>query len=85
MLLIHGDLDEVVSPTSLLESKDFLIRNNIKIETKMIKKENADCILSWCLEHSPNYSIYKKHFFFNLPEKFRPIELHFGVKTFQKA
>lgn len=37
MLLIHGDSDEVVSPTSLLESKDFLIRNNIEIETKMIK------------------------------------------------
>ena len=37
MMLIHGDLDEVVSPTSLLEAKDFLIRNNIEVETKMIK------------------------------------------------
>ena len=37
MLLLHGDKDEVVSPTFLLEAKDFLIRNNIKIETKMIK------------------------------------------------
>jgi phospholipase/carboxylesterase len=37
MLLIHGDKDEVVSPTFLLEAKDFLIRNNIKVETKMIK------------------------------------------------
>ena len=37
MFLIHGDKDEVVSPTSLLEAKDFLIRNNIEIETKMIK------------------------------------------------
>jgi len=37
MLLIHGDKDEVVSPTFLLEAKDFLIRNNIKIETKIIK------------------------------------------------
>ena len=37
MLLIHGDKDEVVSPTFLLEAKDFLIRNNIEIETKMIK------------------------------------------------
>ena len=37
MLLIHGDSDQVVSPTSLLEAKDFLIRNNVKIETKMIK------------------------------------------------
>ena len=37
MLLVHGDKDEVVSPTFLLEAKDFLIRNDIKIETKMIK------------------------------------------------
>jgi phospholipase/carboxylesterase len=37
MLLLHGDKDEIVSPTFLLEAKDFLIRNNIEIETKMIK------------------------------------------------
>jgi len=37
MLLLHGDKDEVVSPTFLLEAKDFLIRNNIEIETKMIE------------------------------------------------
>jgi phospholipase/carboxylesterase len=37
MLLIHGDTDAVVSPTYLLEAKDFLIRNNIEVETKMIK------------------------------------------------
>ena len=37
MLLLHGDKDEVVLPTFLLEAKDFLIRNDIEIETKMIK------------------------------------------------
>ena len=37
MFLLHGDLDTVVSPTFLLEAKDFLIRNGIEIETKMIK------------------------------------------------
>ena len=37
MLLIHGDQDTVVSPTFLLETKDFLIRNNIEVETTMIK------------------------------------------------
>ena len=36
MLLIHGDLDAVVSPTFLLEAKDFLIRNGVEVETKMI-------------------------------------------------
>jgi phospholipase/carboxylesterase len=37
MLLLHGDLDIVVQPTFLLEAKDFLIRNNIEVETSMIK------------------------------------------------
>ena len=36
MLLIHGDQDTVVSPTFLLEAKDFLMRNNIEVETKLI-------------------------------------------------
>ena len=37
MLLIHGDKDAVVPPIFLLEAKDFLIRNNVEIETKMIE------------------------------------------------
>ena len=36
-LLIHGDRDEIVPPYNLLEAKDFFSRNNIKIETLMIK------------------------------------------------
>jgi phospholipase/carboxylesterase len=36
-LLIHGDNDQVVSPNCLLEAKDFFIRNNVKIETHLIK------------------------------------------------
>ena len=37
MFLLHGDKDDVVLPTFLLEAKDFLIRHNIEIETKLIK------------------------------------------------
>ena len=36
-LLIHGDSDQVVPSTYLLEAKDFLIRNNIGVETLLIK------------------------------------------------
>ena len=36
-LLIHGDSDQVVLPNFLLEAKDFFIRNNIEIETYLIK------------------------------------------------
>jgi len=37
MLLLHGDLDEVVPSVNLLEAKDFLIRNNVDVETNIIK------------------------------------------------
>tara|TARA_B100000945_G_scaffold302389_1_gene285968 strand:- start:1141 stop:1797 length:657 start_codon:yes stop_codon:yes gene_type:complete len=36
-LLIHGEFDEIVPPSSLLEAKDFLMRNNIEVHTSMIK------------------------------------------------
>jgi phospholipase/carboxylesterase len=36
-LLIHGDADQVVEPNFLLEAKDFFIRNDIEIETHIIK------------------------------------------------
>ncbi len=36
-LLIHGDADQVVPANFLLEAKDFFIRNEIEIETRLIK------------------------------------------------
>tara|TARA_A100001011_G_scaffold285038_1_gene295527 strand:- start:2253 stop:2903 length:651 start_codon:yes stop_codon:yes gene_type:complete len=36
-LLIHGDADQVVPANFLLEAKDFFIRNEIEIETHLIK------------------------------------------------
>ena len=36
-LLIHGDSDQVVQPNYMLEAKDFLIRNNVEVETHLLK------------------------------------------------
>ncbi len=36
-LLIHGDSDQIVQPNYMLEAKDFFIRNNVSIETHLIK------------------------------------------------
>ena len=36
-LLIHGDTDQIVPSINLLEAKDFLIRNNIEVNTLLIK------------------------------------------------
>lgn len=37
ILMIHGDSDTIVPPGNLLDVKDFLIRNQINVETLMIK------------------------------------------------
>ncbi len=37
MFLIHGDQDDIVSPTHLLEAKDFFLRENINVETHLLK------------------------------------------------
>ena len=37
ILLVHGDSDQVVSPSFMLEAKDFFIRNNVETETHLIK------------------------------------------------
>ena len=37
IILIHGDADDIVSPTYLLEAKDFLIRNNVNVVTHLVK------------------------------------------------
>tara|TARA_Y100000590_G_scaffold396140_1_gene476618 strand:+ start:2220 stop:2876 length:657 start_codon:yes stop_codon:yes gene_type:complete len=37
IFMIHGDSDPIVSPSNLLDAKDFLLRNNINIKTLMIK------------------------------------------------
>ena len=43
-LLIHGDQDDIVSPTHLLEAKDFFLRENINIQTHLIEN---------CAHHIP--------------------------------
>jgi phospholipase/carboxylesterase len=44
VLLIHGDQDDIVSPTYLLEAKDFLLREKVNVETHLIKN---------CAHHIP--------------------------------
>ncbi len=37
IFLMHGDKDTIVSPSNLLESKDFLVQESLKIKTKLFK------------------------------------------------
>jgi len=37
IFLMHGDRDTIVSPSHLLESKEFLVQQGVKIKTKLFK------------------------------------------------
>ena len=37
IFLMHGENDTIVSPTHLLEAKEYLVKNGLKIKTKMFK------------------------------------------------
>lgn len=73
-------MEYVFNPERESEVLDLLVHANNEIVSS-----GADCILSWCFDHSPNYKNYKKLNFFNLHEKLRPIELHFGTRVFDDS
>lgn len=43
-------------------------------------RSEVDVVLAWCLEHSANRAAYRRQGFVTLPERVRPIELHFGAR-----
>lgn len=44
------------------------------------ERNGCDAALAWHFSHSPYYVSYLMNGFLPLPEKLRPIELHFGIK-----
>lgn len=53
----------------------------IAFALRQMQDLNADLALAWCLRHSPNYASYLTSGFLPLPERLRPIQLHFGVRA----
>lgn len=47
--------------------------------------EGADSALAWAFPHSLNFMTYARNAFLPLPERLRPIELHFGARAFDPA
>lgn len=47
--------------------------------------DDADAVLAWCFRHSPNAAAYRRAGFIPLPERFRPIELHVGVRPLDES
>ena len=57
-------------------------RNLLQFAHNDFKKSKVDVVLSWCFHFSPNFKFFKSKGFYDLPEKLRPIELHFGYANF---
>lgn len=72
-------MEFMYNPVNVKEAKKLL-----GFATKFIRSQKADFILAWCLPHSTNYLGYKGAGFMKLPEKFRPLQLFFGVKPLQE-
>ena len=47
------------------------------------RRQGAELALAWNLSHSPNHAVFRRARFLPLPERLRPIELHFGVRAFR--
>jgi hypothetical protein len=48
-----------------------------------MKKRGADAVLAWNLPHSPTAAAHRRAGFLPLPERIRPIHLHFGARSFR--
>ncbi len=55
----------------------------LKIVSNVLRKNKADLILAWCLPASYNFNAYKGAGYFILPDKIKPQDLYFGVRSFQ--
>jgi hypothetical protein len=47
-------------------------------------QNGAEVVLAWCFPWSPNYPAYRANGFLPLPERFRPIKMNFGARSFRR-
>lgn len=78
----HGGLIGYIMELIYLDDKLGSIALNKALQN--LKDNHCDAVLAWNFNHSPNHAAYKANGFLPLPEKIRPIELHFGVRIFNE-
>jgi GNAT superfamily N-acetyltransferase len=47
-----------------------------------LAEQGAEVLLAWSLPGAPTHRAFRRSGFLSLPERLRPIELHFGVRSF---
>ena len=71
---------------------DLIIRPGFEDKAKILLRHahnnflsnKVDVILAWCFSHSSNYSSYTASGYWLLPDKLKPIELHFGYANLKE-
>lgn len=48
-------------------------------------REGAEMALAWCPVRAPNRSAYRRAGFMTLPERLRPVEIHFGARDLEQG
>ncbi len=76
-----GYIMELIYDDTVQQAGDLLL----KYAAQIFKKEKIDAALAWCFPHSFNYKSFRRSGYFNLPEKFRPQHLFFGVRSFNES
>jgi len=76
-----GYVMELLHARSFAEHARFLLA----LATAELVRQGADVALAWALRDSPNFSTYLRSGFLPFPERLRPIELHFGVRAFDRS
>lgn len=72
-------MELIVRPKAKKQSKVLLLHaQNYFLCNKV------DVILAWCFAHSANYSLYAGSRYWPIPDRLRPIELHFGYVSLNK-
>ena len=71
-----GYLMELLAVPGAERAASLLLREAVR----RMARERADAVLAWSLAHSPLHAAYRGAGFLVMPERMRPIELHFGVR-----
>ncbi|MEO6231579.1 MAG: GNAT family N-acetyltransferase [Ferruginibacter sp.] len=64
-------------------AKPALGKSLLKTVSNILRKNKADLVLAWCLPTSYNFNAYKNAGYFILPDKVKPQDLFFGVRSLQ--
>jgi hypothetical protein len=81
----HGGRIGYVMEALCLPGHERVVRSLLSHALADMRKERTDAVLAWCFSHARTYRSFLLRGFVPVPERFRPIELHGGVRAFDEG